>query len=148
MITADQVKILRGKTNLSIMECKRALKAADGDIEKAVENLQKSGKEIADKKSERKTNCGVIEAYIHNKGKIGVLLELACETDFVALSEEFRQLAHNLAMHIAAMNPETDNLGGQPYIKDPNKTVGDLITEATVKLGENIQVRSFVRYEI
>ena len=148
MITADQVKILRRKTNLSIMECKRALEAADGNIEKAVENLQKSGKEIADKKSERKTNCGIIEAYVHNNGKIGVLLELVCETDFVALNEEFRQLAHNLAMHIAAMNPEADNLGRQPYIKDPNKTVEDLITEAAAKLGEKIQIRNFVRYEI
>lgn len=148
MITADQVKILRRKTNLSIMECKRALEAADGNIEKAVENLQKSGKEIVDKKSERKTNCGIIEAYVHNNGKIGVLLELVCETDFVALNEEFRQLAHNLAMHIAAMNPEADSLGSQPYIKDPNKTVEDLITEAAAKLGEKIQIRNFVRYEI
>jgi len=148
MITADQVKILRRKTNLSIMECKRALEAADGNIEKAVENLRKSGKEIVDKKSERKTNCGIIEAYVHNNGKIGVLLELVCETDFVALNEEFRQLAHNLAMHIAAMNPEADSLGSQLYIKDPNKTVEDLITEAAAKLGEKIQIRNFVRYEI
>ena len=148
MITAEQVKILREKTNVSVMECRRALENAEGDIEKALENLKNAGKKMAEKKSDRNMNCGIVEAYVHNNGKIGVLLELACETDFVARNEEFHGLAHNLAMHIAAMNSNEDDLLLQPYVKNPDKTVEDLINGAIGKLGENIQVKKFVRYEI
>jgi elongation factor Ts len=148
MITAEQVKILREKTNVSVMECRRALEDAEGDIEKALENLKGAEKKMAGKKSEREMKCGIVEAYVHNNGKIGVLLELACETDFVARNEEFHELEHNLAMHIAAMNSNEDDLLLQPYVKNPDKTVEDLINGAIGKLGENIQVKKFVRYEI
>ena len=148
MITAEQVKTLREKTNVSVMECKRALEATKGDIKKALENLKNVEKKIAEKKSDREMNFGIVEAYVHNNGKIGVLLELVCETDFVARNEEFQRLAHNLAMHIAAMNSNKDDLLIQPYIKNPDKKVEDLIAGLIGKLGENIQVRKFVRYEI
>ncbi|MBI4708705.1 MAG: translation elongation factor Ts [Candidatus Portnoybacteria bacterium] len=105
MITSDQVKQLRDKTQSSMMECKKALEEAGGDFNKALELLQRRGKQIAEKRAEKETKAGVVEAYIHPNKKIGVLVELNCETDFVAKNETFKELAHDLAMHIAAMNP-------------------------------------------
>lgn len=149
MISAEQIKQLRQKTNISVIECKEALEKAEGDEKKALEILAKSGKEKAIKKSQREAKQGLIEAYIHNNGQIGVLLELNCETDFVAKNEQFKELAHNLAMHIAAMDPEdTKELLSQPFIKDEQKTIEDLINEAIAKLGENIKMEKFVRLEI
>ena len=101
------------------------------------------------KKSDRDAKQGLIEAYIHNNGKVGVLLELNCETDFVARNEEFKKLAHDLAMHIAAMNPEnTDEFLGQPFIKDESKKIDDVIKEAVGKIGENIKIGRFVRLDV
>ena len=149
MISTEQIKDLRQKTNLSVMECKEALEEAKGDEKKALEILSKKGAEKAIKKSEREAKQGLIESYIHNNGKVGVILELNCETDFVARNEEFKQLAHDLAMHIAALEPKDEKeVLEQPFIKDESKTIKDLITEMIAKLGENIKVGKFVRLEI
>ena len=149
MISTEQIKNLRQKTNLSVMECKKALTEAKGDEKKALQILSKRGAEKAIKKSGRETKQGLIESYIHNNGKIGVILELNCETDFVARNEEFKNLAHDLAMHTAALEPKDEKeLLKQPFIKDESKTVKDLITEAVAKLGENIKIGKFVRIEI
>ncbi len=149
MISAEQIKQLRQKTNLSVMECKKALEDAKGDEKEALKLLEAKGQEKAVKKSQRETKEGLIEAYIHNNGKLGVLLELTCETDFVAKNSQFKELAHDLAMHIAAMEPQdVEELLSQPFVKDEQKTIGDLINEAIAKLGENIKIRKFVRLEI
>lgn len=149
MISIKQIKQFREKTNFSIMECKKALEQAGGDQAKAIKILEKKGAEKAAKKSERETKQGLVEAYIHNNGKVGVLLEINCETDFVARNEQFKELAHDLAMHIAAMNPKNqEELLTQLFIKDEQKTIGDLIKEAIGKIGENIKIGQFVRLEI
>ena len=106
MITTEQVKELRDATGVSVMQCKKALEEADGDKEKALNLLMKKSGDIASKKSDRKLGAGTIQAYIHNSGTVGVMVELACETDFVAKNEEFVALAHDIAMHAAAMSPE------------------------------------------
>ncbi|MEI6478674.1 MAG: translation elongation factor Ts [bacterium] len=105
MITTEQVKELRDRTGISIMQCKKALEEAGGDMEKALILLQKKGAEVADKKSDRSLGAGVVVSYIHNTGTVGTLVELWCETDFVAKNEEFKALAKDIAMHIAATNP-------------------------------------------
>jgi len=194
MITAEQVKKLRDQTGVSMMECKRALEQSNGDYDKALEFLKLKSKDVALKKSEREAKQGIIEAYIHSNGKIGVLLELNCETDFVARNQEFKELAHDLAMHIAGMDPkyispedipeevieaekiiyekqfaDTDKpkkvidqiidgkikkfsqeicLLTQPFVKNSDITVKELIEEKIAKLGENIKIRRFVRYEL
>jgi len=149
MIRAEQIKKFRQKTGFSIMECKKALEETDGDIEKAQKILIKKGAEKALKKSERETKQGLIEPYLHNNGKVGVILELNCETDFVARNEEFKALAHDLAMHIAAMNPQDNKeFLAQPFIKDEKKTIDDLVKELIGKLGENIKIGKFVRLVI
>ncbi len=149
MLSTGQIKQLRQKTGMSVMECKNALEQAEGDEKKAMEILSKKGAEKAIKKSAREAKQGLIESYIHSNAKIGVLLELNCETDFVARNEEFKTLAHDLAMHIAALEPKNKKeLLEQPFIKDESKTIKDLISEAVAKLGENIQVGDFTRLEI
>jgi len=149
MITAEQIKQLRQKTNISVMECKKALEKTDGDEKKALKILEKSGRKKVMEKSTRETKQGLIEAYIHNNSKIGAILELSCETDFVAKNSQFKELAHDLAMHIAALNPkDSEELLKQPFIKDEQKTIQDLINEAIAKLGENIKIRKFIRLEI
>jgi len=194
MVSVDQLKQLREETGVSITECQKALKEANGDIEKAKEILRKWGKNLAGKKQDREVKQGIIESYIHPNKKIGVILDLRCETDFVARSEDFKNLAHELVLHIAGMNPfyikpedipeeviagekeiyrEQFSKIGKPeklidqiiegklksykavislltqaFVKNPDKTVGDLIQEYVAKLGENIVVKRFVRYEI
>ena len=149
MITAQEVKNLRDRTGASMMGCKKALEESSGDIEKAIKNLQKGGSKVADKKCGRDMAEGWIGSYIHSNGKIGVLVEVNCETDFVARNDAFKELAHSLAMHIAAMNPkDKEELFEQSYIKNSDQTIKDLINEKISKLGENIQVKEFVRYEI
>lgn len=130
------------------MEAKRALEDAGGDYSKALDLIRERGLAKAEKKSERHAAAGLLEAYVHN-GRVGVLLEIHCETDFVAKTKEFRELAHEIAMQIAAMDPvDVHDLLLQPYIKDQSLTVGDIIKQAIAKLGENIKVERFVRYEI
>jgi elongation factor Ts len=148
MSNLDQVKKLREETEVSIQECKKALTEAKGDIGKAKEILKKMGKEIAKKKAERTTAQGIIDSYIHPNKKVGVLLELGCETDFVAKSSDFQTLAHELCLQIAALPEEETPLLEQPWIKDESKTVKDLIDEYIAKVGENIVVKKFIRYQI
>jgi elongation factor Ts len=165
-VSTTTIKDLREKTGAGVMDCKKALLEAEGNLEKAIEILNQRGIALARKKAERVADQGVIEAYVHPGGRIGVLVEVNCETDFVARTEEFKELAHNLALQIAAMCPqfispediaqetETDEdakttcLLLQPYIKDPEKTVQDIVTETIAKVGENIKVRRFIRFEL
>lgn len=148
MVTIDQIKKLRQETAVSISECKKALEETKGDFEKAKEVLRKWGRNLAGKKSERETGLGIIDAYIHPNKKVGAMIELRCETDFVAKSADFKNLAHELCLQIAGMDLQTDSLISQPWIKDETKTVKDLIDEYIAKLGENIVVKRFVRYDI
>jgi len=144
----DKIVKLREETGAGIMDCKNALKDADGDMDKARDIIKEKGLARADKKAERKTGSGVIESYIHNS-RVGVLLELRCETDFVARNEEFVSLAHDIAMQVASMNPESvEDLLAQDFIKDGSVTVGDELTRVISKMGENMKIERFCRYEL
>ena len=193
-ITAKLVKDLRDKTGAGMMDCKKALVDSNGDMDKAVEFLRKAGVAKAEKKGDREAKEGIIYSYIHHGGRLGVLVEVNCETDFVAKTDGFKDLAHNLAMQIAATNPvavtpedvpsdiiekekeifssqakesgKPDNiiekivdgriqkyyqeicLVEQPFIKDPDKRVGDLVTEAIATLGENITIGRYTRFSV
>jgi len=163
-VTASQVKALRERTSAGVMDCKQALSKANGDIGKAEEILKSAGLAAAAKKSGRATREGLIASYIHSGNKIGALVEVACETDFVARTDEMKQLAHDLAMQIAAMEPTYVNseeqdasderppsevvLLEQTFIKDPGKKIQDIVNEAVAKLGENIRVNRFVRFAL
>ena len=194
MISAQEVKKLRDRTGASMSECKKSLEESSGDMEKAVKIMQKSGSKIADKKCGREMAEGYIGSYIHSNGKVGVLVEVGCETDFVAKNKEFQELTHDLAMHIAALDPKYVNcdeidseiiknkkvelleevkkenkppeimekivegkvkkhfdeicLMSQSFVKNPEMAVEELVTEKIAKLGENIKVKRFVRFEI
>jgi len=146
------------------MDCRKALLVAEGDMERALQIIKQQGLLRAKKKAERATTQGVVEAYIHAGGRIGAMVEVNCETDFVARTEEFKELAHHLAMQVAAMSPQfiskeeapedddidlqTACLLLQPDIKDPGRTVQDTITETIAKVGENIKVSKFARFEL
>lgn len=194
MISAQDVKKLRDMTGASMMQCKKALEESGGNFDEAIKIMQKSGSKIADKKAERETAEGMIGSYIHTDGKSGVLVEINCETDFVARSEEFKEFAHDVAMHILAMKPQfvsmddidpsavearraeiMESVKGenkpadimekiiegkvkkhfediclltQPFVKNPDMTVGDLLTGKIAKFGENVRIKRFVRMEI
>jgi elongation factor Ts len=173
---AAAIKALREATNAPVMDCRRALQEAGGDRERAQKLLLERGKQQAEKKSGREVREGFIGHYIHQGGKMGVLVELACETDFVAKNEQFQRLAHDLAVHICASRPQyvsrddvpadvreakASMLDGkldkfyeeavlldQPYVRDDSKTVGDLISGAVGVLGENIKIRRFARFDV
>src|SRR6266550_2164251 len=156
--TTELIKELREKTGAGIMECKRAVEDAVGDLVKAEQLIKERGLAMAEKKAGREAGQGLIESYVH-AGRIGAMIELNCETDFVARTDDFKILAREIAMQVAATNPSrissqessTDGdvpLLDQPYIRDPNKTVQDLVTEAIAKLRENIVVRRFARFEL
>jgi len=193
-ISATLVKELRDKTGSGIMDCKQALKENAGDIEKALDFLRKKGLATAQKRSGRDAKEGVVQSYIHMGGKIGVMVEVNCETDFVAKNEDFQEFAKNVAMHIAAAAPmglgpeeipesviarereiyreraleqgkpaniidkivdgqvekfyKDSCLMSQPYIKDPKLTITDLLTETIAKIGENIKIRRFARFQL
>jgi len=194
VISSEIVKSLREKTGAGMMDCKRALEESNGDLELATEYLRKKGAAVAAKRAEKEANQGVIEAYIHAGGRIGAMVELNCETDFVAKTAEFKQLAHDIAMQIAAMSPlfvskedvdeatlkkeieiykaQAVNEGKRPeiaekiaegrlekyfqevclleqsFIKDSGKTIRDLLSDATGKVGEKVGVRRFHRYHL
>jgi elongation factor Ts len=140
-ISAEAVKELRDKTGISMMECKKALEEAQGDITKALELLSARAAVIAGKKSDRELGAGTVAAYIHNTGQVGAMVELSCETDFVSKNEEFTALARDIAMHASAMRPaDVAELLTQQFIKDPSKTVGDLVQGGTQKFGERIEI--------
>lgn len=149
MSDIDKIKNLRDSTGLSFKEIKSALDEAGGDENKAIEVLRVRGIAIAQKKSSRQVKEGVIDSYIHATKKLGVVVELLCETDFVARNSDFQKLAHDLAMQIAAVKPATtEELLAQPFIKDQNITVTELINQHVAKLGENIQMGRFQILEI
>ncbi|HBH30045.1 MAG: translation elongation factor Ts [Desulfofustis sp. PB-SRB1] len=193
-ITTAMVKELRDKTSAGMMDCKKALTETDGDMDKAVDLLRKKGLAVAAKRAGRATSEGVVETYIHAGGKLGVMIELNCETDFVAKTDQFRELARDIAMHVAASNPvavERDGVpadlmererqiyveqaeeSGKPanivekivagkidkflaevclleqkFVKDPERSVQDLITDCVGKMGENISIKRFARFQI
>lgn len=145
----ELLKKLRAETSASIADCRAALEETDNNIEKAKEWLKKRGLEKAAKKADRETNQGLVEAYIHQSGRVGVLLVLLCETDFVAKTDEFKNLARELGMQIAAMNPESvEELLKQEYIRDSSMTIDQLIKSVIGKIGENMSIREFKRFEI
>ncbi len=145
----ELIKELRDATGLSFKEIREALGESGGDKARAIEVLKAHGAALAQKKASRETQEGVIDAYIHATKKIGALVELLCETDFVARNPLFAELSHELAMHIAAMDPrDVEELLKQSFIKDEDISVQDLITQYIAKLGENIKVGRFIRFEI
>ncbi len=148
-IDVKLIKQLRDETAASIADVRNALEETNGDYKKALNWLKKHGIEKAGKKLERETNQGIIESYIHQNGKVGVLIEILCETDFVARTDDFKRLAHEVAMQVAAMNPkDVDTLLKQEYIRDSSVTIGDLVKQTIGKLGENIVIKQIVRFEI
>lgn len=149
MVNAEQIKKLRDKTGASISAVKNALEEAGGDEQEALEVLVAMSGAIARKKAEREIKQGLVESYIHANGKIGVLLVLGCETDFVAKNEQFKVLAKEISMQIAAAGPEDETtLLNQSYIRDPQKTIQELINEHIAKFGENIKIGQFARFAI
>ncbi len=160
-VTVELIRTLRERTGAGIMECKHALEANQGDLGKAAETLRNQGFAQVAKRANLATDQGVVEAYVHTGGRVGAMVELGCETDFVARTEEFKMLAHDIAMQVAAMGPvyvdesdieEGDNrpvaqvsLLQQPFIKDNSSSVGEVIREAAAKLGENVRVLRFSR---
>jgi elongation factor Ts len=151
MANIEQIKQLREATGISIGDCQKALKEAAGDFEKAKEVLKEMGKEFAETRTDREVKQGIVDAYIHMKGenKVGVLIDLRCETDFVAKSDDFKNLSHELCLQIAAMSCEKkEDLFSQPWIKDQTKTIKDLMDGYIAKLGENIILERFTRYEL
>jgi elongation factor Ts len=163
-ISTGMIKELREQSGAGIMDCRSALRDCAGDMEKALQVLKEKGLLKAQKKAEREASQGLVEAYIHTAGRIGALIEVNCETDFVARTDEFKELTHCLSMQVAALapkyiseeelpagtdlTPEEACLMQQPYIKDPTRTIKDLITETIAKVGENIKVSRFTRYEL
>ncbi len=163
-ISTDMIKDLRAQSGAGIMDCRSVLLQTEGDIDKALEILREKGMLKARKKAGRATGQGLVEAYIHTAGRIGAMIEVNCETDFVARTDEFKEMAHCLAMQVAALAPEYISaedipegteavpeeicLLSQQYIKDPDKTVKDIITETIAKIGENITIGRFIRYEL
>jgi len=165
MATLEQIKKLRELTGAGIVDVKKALTEAGDDEAKAMELLKKRGEEKAGKKADREAKEGVVVSYVHSNNKVGVVVKLLCETDFVARNEEFKTLAQDIAMHIVAMNPQfvspdqapaempeeekvAASLMTQQFIKNPDQTIGDLIKEKIGKIGENIQVGEFSRIEL
>jgi elongation factor Ts len=148
-ITTEQIRKLREKCGAGVMECRRALEETAGKEEKALEIIKKKGLEVAEEKKERATTQGVIECYSHGGGRVVSVVELLCETDFVSRNEEFRTVAHELSMQVAAMKPKSvEELLKQAYIRDPNLTVADLISGLISKVRENIRLGRIARFEL
>lgn len=148
-ISMDEIKALREETGVSIMKCKQALEETNGDMDKAREVLREISSKAAAKKADRELAAGIVQAYVHPNKSMGVLIKLSCETDYVAMNEDFISLAGDIAMHIAAMMPESvEDLLEQPFVKNPEITIAKLIEEATLKIGERIDVAEFTRYTL
>ncbi len=146
-ISKEDLIKLRAETKAGVMDVRKALEEAKGDVSKAKEILKSLGIAKAESKSERATGCGVVETYTHGDGKIGVMVEVACETDFVAKTDEFKSLVHDVTLQIAAMDPTSvDELLTQEFIKDPGRTIADLIHDNIAKTGENIKIKRFHRF--
>jgi len=148
-ISISDIKQLRNQTNAPVMECKKALEESSGDSKKAKNLLKKWGLVRAKKKADRETKEGRIFSYLHHSAKIGAMVEIECETDFVSRNQEFEKLGNEIAMQIASMKPKNVKaLLSQEYIRDPKLRVADLVKQAIAKLGENIVVKRFERLEI
>ena len=148
-VDPKEVQRLREETNAGVMDCKRALEDANGDYQKAKDLLKERGLQKAAKKEGREAKEGVVAAYIHAGGRVGALVEIASETDFVARGDDFQKLAREVAMQVAAMSPATlEDLLAQAYIRDASKTVKDHVTDLAVKTGENLSVRRFQRFAL
>jgi elongation factor Ts len=161
VVTVDLIRTLREQTGAGIMECKLALQASEGDLAEAAEALRQKGFSQVEKRSGRATNQGLVDAYIHTGGRVGAMVEIGCETDFVARTDEFKDLAHNIAMQVVAMAPvyldESEiavedtrpvaqvSLLQQPFIKDNSSSVGEVVRELAAKMGENVRVLRFTR---
>jgi elongation factor Ts len=145
----DDVRRLREETGAGVMDCKRALDESKGDFAKAKELIKARGLEKAQKKSDREAKEGVVEAYVHAGGRIGAMVELSSETDFVARNPDFRGLAKEIAMQVAAMDPkDVEELLKQAYIRDASRTIGELVTGIASTTGENVRVRRFKRFQL
>ena len=143
------IKKLRSETGAGVMACKKALEQFQGDYSKALEYLKQKGLEKAESKSEREIKAGLVYAYIHQQGKAGAMVEVGCETDFVARTEDFQKLCKEIAMQVVSMNPSNvEELLQQAYIRDSKQTIADLIKSVMAKVGENIQVVRFARFVI
>ncbi|NMB57135.1 translation elongation factor Ts [Candidatus Beckwithbacteria bacterium] len=148
-ITTDQIKKLRMETKAGVMDVRKALEESKGDMAKAKQWLAKKGLDKAAKKADRETGDGRIATYVHAGARIGAMVKLACETDFVSATDEFEVLGKEIAMQVASMDPkDVKELLAQTYIRDSKKTIDDLVKEAIAKLGENIQIIEFVRMAI
>ena len=148
-IDPKEVQRLRAETSAGVMDCKRALEDAQGDFEKAKGLLRERGLASLKKKTGREAKEGAVASYIHAGGRVGAIVEIASETDFVSRSPEFQKLAQEVAMHVAAMDPkDIDELLGQAYIRDASKTVNDLVTTLAASVGENVSVRRFQRFAL
>lgn len=146
-IPVEDIKKLRAKTQAGITDCRKALEETGGDFKKAQKLLKSWGMDKAAKKADRAVGAGLVETYIHTDGRIGAMAEINCETDFVARTDEFKNLAHEVTMQVAAMDPkDVEELLKQEYIRDSSTTVGDLIKEVIAKMGENIVVKRFMRF--
>ncbi len=149
MVSLDQIKELRDSTGISVMQCKRALEEALGDMNKALLLLKKKSADMAGKYGERELGAGTVAAYIHNTGTTGSLVLLSCQTDFVAKNEEFKALAYDIAMQVTATKPEDGKaLLEQPFIKDETLTIKNLIDKFTQKFGERIEIKDFSRSSV
>lgn len=149
MVDIKLLKKLRNETLVSLADCRKALEETNNDYKKALDVLRASGLEKAAKKADRETSQGLVDSYIHQNGKVGALVEVSCETDFVARTDVFKNLIHEIGMQIAAMNPkDVPALLKQEYIRDSSKTIEDLVKEAIAKLGENIVVKRLQRFEV
>ncbi len=149
MITTEQIKEFREETGLSIMQCRVALEEAGGDKAKALELLKVKGAEIAAKKGDRALGSGVVASYIHSGDSVGTMVELLCETDFVAKNPEFKAAARDIAMHVAAMSPlDVGTLLEQPFIKGSGGSVGEFVNSIVQKFGERTEIGRFVRFSL
>lgn len=148
-ITVDQIKKLRVKTGAGLSDCRKALEEVGGDFKKAEELVKSWGLDKATVKADRAVGAGLVETYIHSGGRVGAIVEVNCETDFVARTDEFKNLAHEIAMQVAAMDPsDVEELLKQEYIRDAAKTVEQLVKETIAKVGENIVIKRFMRFEL
>ncbi|MFH0987313.1 MAG: elongation factor Ts [Patescibacteria group bacterium] len=148
-IPIEKIKKLREKTNISVAECKKALEEKEDDFDEALKILKKKGAEILEKKKSRQTKSGLVDAYLHQNGKVAAIVKVSCESDFASRNEEFRDFVHDLSMQIAAMAPlSIEELLKQPYIKDVKKNIKDLLEELVCKIGENVKIDDFKRLEL
>jgi len=145
----DKIKKLRDKTGAGVMDVKKALEEVKGDMKKAEVIIREKGLAKAKKKSDRDVKSGLVYSYVHQTGKVGAMVEIACETDFVAKNDQFVNLCKEVAMQVASMNPKNvKELEAQSYIRDSGKKVGELVKELVGKTGENMRIVRFTRYEL